>query len=393
MTFSDELVEQLRNETPSCKKTLHFDNAGASPMPNPVYDAIVGHLDLERDVGGYEAALLARTSLDHFYSAFATLLRVEPDEIAYVENATRAWDMAFYSLPLVEGDRIITHASEYVSNYLAFLHMAKRRGIEIDIAPSDNSGQIDVAALPSVITSKTKLIAITHVPTQGGLVNPVVEVGRVAREHGLLYLLDACQSVGQIDLDVSKIGCQILSGTGRKFLRGPRGTGFLYVSNDLVNELEPPFIDLHAATWTDAESFELAVGARRFENWESYVAGRVGLAAAVDYALDIGLANIETRVIELAESLRHQLGELDAVTVHDLGERKCGIVTFDKVGEAPINVSRRLADTGMYISVTDRESAQLDFSRRGLQSVARASVHYFNTEAEIANFCRAVAAG
>lgn len=362
-------------------------------MPNIVYDAIVGHLDLERDVGGYAASDRARASLDHFYDAFARLLRVKPDEIAYIENATRAWDMAFHSLPLKEGDRVITHASEYVSNYLAFLHMAKRRGIEIDIAPSDESGQIDVAALPGVITSRTKLIAITHVPTQGGLVNPVADVGRVAREHGLLYLLDACQSVGQIDLDVPEIGCQILSGTGRKFLRGPRGTGFLYVSNDLVNDLDPPFIDLHAATWTDAETFEVAAGARRFENWESYVAGRIGLAAAVDYALDIGLADIEARVTVLAETLRNRLSEIDSITVRDLGERKCGIVTFEKTGEAPGDLARRLAAQRMYISVTDRESAQLDFGRRGLQDIARASVHYFNTEAEIGNFCQAVATG
>ncbi len=392
MTISNELVARLRDETPGCESTAHFDNAGASPMPNPVYDAIVAHLDLEREVGGYEASARARDSLDHFYDAFATLLRVKSDEIAYVENATRAWDMAFYSLPLAAGDRVITHSSEYVSNYLAFLQMAKRRGIEIDIAPSDDSGQIDVAALPGVITSRTKLIALTHVPTQGGLVNPVVEVGRVAREHGLLYLLDACQSVGQIDLDVPKIGCQILSGTGRKFLRGPRGTGFLYVSNELVDDLEPPFIDLHAATWTDAETFELAAGARRFENWESYVAGRIGLAAAVDYALDIGLADIEARVTQLAGTLRNRLSEIDGITVHDLGERKCGIVTFDKAGETPGDLARRLADNGMHISVTDRESAQLDFGNRGLQTVARASVHYFNTEAEIGKFCRAVAA-
>ena len=391
MTFPDELVDRLRDETPGCETALHFDNAGSSPMPDPVYNAIVGHLDLEREVGGYAASAHARASLDHFYDTFATLLRVKPDEIAYVENATRAWDMAFYSLPLQEGDRVITHASEYVSNYLAFLHMAKRRGIEIDIAPSDDSGQVDVAALPGVITPRTKLIAITHVPTQGGLVNPAAEVGRVAREHGLTYLLDACQSVGQIDLDVTKIGCQILSGTGRKFLRGPRGTGFLYVSNELVDDLDPPFIDLHAATWTDAETYEMAAGARRFENWESYVAGRVGLAAAVDYALDVGIADIEERVNELADTLRTRLSEIDAVTVRDLGERKCGIVTFDKTGEAPGDLARRLADLRMFISVTDRESAQLDFGQRRLQAVARASVHYFNTETEIEDFCLAVA--
>jgi len=390
MTISNELVARLRDETPGCESTAHFDNAGASPMPNPVYDAIVAHLDLEREVGGYEASARARDSLDHFYDAFATLLRVKSDEIAYVENATRAWDMAFYSLPLAAGDRVITHSSEYVSNYLAFLQMAKRRGIEIDLAPSDDSGQIDVEALPGIITSRTKLIAMTHVPTQGGLVNPAAEVGRVAREHGLVYLLDACQSVGQIDLDVPAIGCQILSGTGRKFLRGPRGTGFLYVSNELVNDLEPPFIDLHAATWTDAETFDLAAGARRFENWESFVAGRVGLAAAVDYALDIGLADIEARVTELAATLRNRLSEIDGIKVRDLGKHKCGIVTFDKLGEAPEDLARRLADERMYISITNRESAQLDFGQRGLQAIARASVHYFNNETEIERFCQAV---
>ncbi len=393
MTITDELVVQLRAETPACETILHFNSAGASLMPNPVYEAVVGHLTLERDVGGYEASERARASLDHFYEAFATLLRAKPEEIAYVENATRAWDMAFYALPLKEGDRIITHTSEYVSNYLAFLHMAKRRGIEIDIAPSDDTGQIDVEALSSVITPRTRLIAITHVPTQGGLINPAAEVGRVAREHGLIYILDACQSVGQIDLDVSRIGCHILTGTGRKFLRGPRGTGFLYVSNELVKKLDPPFIDLHAATWTDAASFELAPGARRFENWESYVAGRVGLTVAVDYALDIGLVAIEERVTELAETLRSRLSEIDDVTMHDLGAHKCGIVTFDKAGETPEDLARRLVDNRINISVSYREYAQLDLGQRGLRAVARASVHYFNTEAEVGDLCKAIVIG
>ena len=219
-------IATLRADTPATANLIHFNNAGAALMPDPVFRAMTGHLELERRVGGYDAARQAKPLLDRFYTAFASLLNCDASEIAYSENATRAWDMAFYALPLHKGDRILTHASEYVSNYLAFLQQAQRRCLHIDLVPSDATGQIDVAALDAMITPAHKLIAITHVPSQGGLVNPVAAVGAVAKKHGLIYLLDACQSVGQIDVDVQAIGCHILSGTGRKFLRGPRGTGF-----------------------------------------------------------------------------------------------------------------------------------------------------------------------
>jgi len=385
--ISDEQVARLRNETPSCSEVIHFNHAGASLMPDPVFRAVTEHLKLERQIGGYEAEALVEDAMRSFYSGFAELLRVAPEEIAFVENATRAWDMAFYALPLKKGDRIITHSSEYASNYLAFLHSAKRRGIEIDVAPSDSSGQIDVTSLGALMQASTKMINLVHVPSQGGLVNPAEEVGRFAKQHGLIYFLDACQSVGQIDLDVSKIGCHVLSGTGRKFLRGPRGTGFLYVSNEILKDLDPPFIDMRAATWIDASTYELAAGARRFENWESYVAGRVGLAAAVDYAREIGLPAIEERVTYLANRLRTSLSEIDGVNVRDLGTSKCGIVTFDIEGESPTDLSHRLRESGVNISVTGPETAQLDFTERDITELARASVHYLNTETEIERFC------
>ncbi len=379
-------IARLRADTPACANLIHFNNAGSSLMPEPVYRATIDHLALEQTIGGYEAAGAADAVLEDFYDAFAAMLNCDRGEIAYVENATRAWDMAFYSLPLKQGDRILTVEAEYVSNFLGFLHQARRRGLELDVAPCDASGQVDVDALERLITPKTRLIALTHIPTQGGLVNPAEEVGAVARRHGITYLLDACQSAGQMPLDVRKLGCQLLSGTGRKFLRGPRGTGFLYVSKDIIDRLDPPFIDLGSANWTSERTFELLPDARRFENWESYVAGRIGLRAAVRYALDLGLDRIEARVVALAEELRRRLAAIPGVTVHDLGRRKSGIVTLRKAGEEPEQIKLRLRAASINVSVSGKTSAQLDFTRRGLSQVVRASVHYFNTEDEIARF-------
>jgi cysteine desulfurase/selenocysteine lyase len=294
--------------------------------------------------------------------------------------------MAFYAMPLAAGDRIIVHASEYASSYLAFLQLAKRRGIGIDVAPSDASGQIDVEALPSLVGPATKMINLVHVPTQGGLINPAEAVGSFARDHGLVYFLDACQSVGQLDVNVGRIGCHVLSGTGRKFLRGPRGTGFLYVSDEIVGDLDPPFIDMRAATWTAESEYELKPDARRFENWESFVAGRIGLAAAVDYALAIGLDAIEERVIALAARLRDALAAIDGVEVLDQGERRGAIVTFRKATESATGLAARLRGQAVNISVTDTASARLDLGARGLDEIARASIHYFNTGDEIERF-------
>ena len=381
-------IARLRADTPACEKLIHFNNAGSSPMPTPVYQAVLDHLALEQTIGGYTAEDDACPVLEDFYDAFAALLNCDRSEIAYVENATRAWDMAFYSLPLTEGDRILTVEAEYVSNFLAYLHQARRRGLEIDVAPCDASGQVDLGALERLIGPKTRLIAVTHIPTQGGLVNPAEEIGKIARRHGITYLLDACQSVGQMPLDVQRIGCDLLSGTGRKFLRGPRGTGFLYVSKSIIDRLDPPFIDLHAANWTDARTYELRPDARRFENWESYVAGRIGLRAAARYALELGLEPIRARVTLLADRLRAGLAELPGVKVQDLGRVRSGIVTFTKEGEPPRDIQARLRTATIGVSVSSRSSAQLDFGRRGLTQVVRSSVHYFNTEDEIAAFCK-----
>jgi selenocysteine lyase/cysteine desulfurase len=380
-------LKRIRAETPGCVKVLHFNNAGASLPPKAVYQAVTDHLKLESRMGGYEAEAHAQEKLQRFYQAFACLLNCDPQEIAFIENATRAWDMVFYAIPFRPGDRILTAQAEYASNYLAFLQVAKRKDIKIDVVPNDASGQISLDALEEMIAEDVKLIAITHVPTQGGLINPAEAVGQIARKHNILYLLDACQSVGQMPIDVKKIKCDMLSGTGRKYLRGPRGTGFLFIRRPLIELLEPPFIDLHAATWIDKDQFEIRNDARRFENWESYIAGRIGLATAVDYALDIGLEAIQERVQYLAALLRNRLSEFAGVVVRDLGQHRCGIVTFTKENESAPAIKQRLASHKINVSVTPARYARLDLDSRGINELARASIHYFNTEAEIDRFC------
>ena len=347
-------VQRARRETPGCANVIHFNNAGSSLMPQLALDATIDHLQLEAQIGGYEAATHQHNAIEHAYDAAAALINCSRDEIAFVENATRAWDMAFYSIPFRSGDRILTAMSEYASNYIAYLQMAQKMGAIVEPIPDDEHGQLSIEALRNMIDKRVKLISVTHVPTSGGLVNPIAAIGKIARAAGILYLVDACQSVGQMPIDVEEIGCDMLSATGRKYLRGPRGTGFLYVRREILERLEPPFLDLHSATWIAHDRYEMRSDARRFENWETNYAGKIGLATAIDYCMQWGLDNIWSRIQILSSQLRTQLSALPGVTIQDRGLTKCGIVTFTVEGLDPEEIQQQLTAQHINVSVSIR---------------------------------------
>ena len=379
-------LERARLDTPGTAHVAHLNNAGAALPPTQVTDAVIAHLRREAEIGGYEAAAEARDQVEHTYDAISRLIGCSTDEIAVVENATRAWDMAFYGLKFAPGDRILTARAEYSSNVIAFLQVAARTGAVVEVVENDESGQLSVSDLRTRLHNgdgPVKLVAITHVPTQGGLINPAIEIGAATREAGVTYLLDACQSVGQFPVNVEEIGCDFLSATGRKYLRGPRGTGFLYARSSMIEHVEPPFLDLHAAAWTAPDRYEIRRDARRFENWETNYAAKIGLGVAVNYALSWGIEAIEERINALAGRLRQLLGDMDGVTVHDQGQRQGGIVTFTIDGVPSQEVQQRLAEQRVNVSVSLVEYARLDLSYRELPDLARASVHYYNTEDEL----------
>jgi cysteine desulfurase / selenocysteine lyase len=383
-------LDRLREETAGCEQSAFFNNAGASLQPRPVVARVIEHLRLEEQVGGYEAADRVAAELAGVYGSVARLLHCAPQEVGLFENSTRAWEMAFYSLSFAAGDRIVTAANEYASNYIAFLQVAQRTGAEICVVESDSAGEVDLEALRKLLDDRVKLIALTHVPTNGGLVQPAARVGQLARESGIPFLLDACQSTGQMHLDVDVLGCDMLCATGRKYLRGPRGTGFLYVRSAMLPHMEPPSLDLHAATWVSQGKFEVRNDAKKFETWESAAATRLGFGVAIEYALALGLKKIERRVQDLAARLRERLAEVEGVTVRDLGRVRCGIVTFTCDGHSPGEVMQRLRAKGIAVRTVERSSTRIDMERRGLDELVRASVHYYNTEAEIERLCEAL---
>jgi selenocysteine lyase/cysteine desulfurase len=301
-----------------------------------------------------------------------------------------AWQHAIFSQDLKEDDRILTAEAEYAANYIAYLQMQKRTGCVIDVIPSDGSGATYTRALEKMIDGRVKLIAITWIPTNGGLMNPAAEIGRIAKTHGIPYLLDACQAVGQMPVDVGELGCDYLAATARKFLRGPRGTGFLYVRAEILERLEPYMLDMFGAEWTAPGEYEMRPDARRFETWESSLALHLGMGAAADYALDVGLEAIAERAFRLGSALRDGLKESQGISVYDIGAEKCAIVSFSHDSVDADSIKSALRNKNINVSVSGPSSTLLDANALGLPDLVRASPHYYNSEEDIETFLGAL---
>ncbi|WP_295794311.1 aminotransferase class V-fold PLP-dependent enzyme [Mucilaginibacter sp.] len=385
--ISNQERNQLRQDTAGTANVIHFNNAGASLPPDVVVDTVVDYLKEEALAGGYETEYKYREQLANTYALIAKLINAEPEEIAVVENASTAWCIGFNGIDFKAGDEVITSEMEYVTNIIGFLNAEKNSGIKIKLIPNDENGNFSLAELENAISPKTKLIAITHIASTTGGMIPIVEIGKIARKHNVLYLVDACQSAGQVPVDVKEIGCDMLSVTGRKYLRAPRGTGFLFVKREIQDKLKPLFMDGFSAPDVKPARFNLRADARRFELYEKNRALTLGLGKAIEYALTIGIDRIWERIQLLAAILRGKLTSIDGITVQDFGAEQCGIVTFTVHGFDAAQVKNYLAQKHINVSVGKAISTLYFMNKNNLTNVVRASVHYYNTEEEINAMC------
>ena len=380
-------LEQLRADTPGATIVHHLNNAGSALPPQVVLDVMIGHLQREAQIGGYEAHAEVQPQLDETYVSLGRLVGSGPEGISLTTSATDSWVRGFLSIPLAAGDRLLVSQAEYASNVLAIMAAAKRVGATIDAIPDDSNGIVDVDALTDMLDERVKVVSITHAPSQNGLLNPAAEIGQALHAAGssAWYILDACQSVGQMPLEAQAIGADFISATGRKFLRGPRGTGFLWASKRAL-ELEPAIIDLHAAEWTAIDDYAISPGATRYESLEKSYAAMLGMGAAADYALNLGLDVIQRRITWLADRIRQQLAATPGVEVRDRGEHRTGIVVFCAPGRDTEALVTTIKSSGVNVSFSPQNYARRDFGEYGAgepTGYVRVSPHVYNDDSDI----------
>ena len=378
-------IDHLRSETPGCHERIHLNNAGAALMPEPVIRTIQNYFALESRIGGYEAEDASREEVRRAYEAVAALLGTKPANIAFTENATASFTQALSSIPFERGDAILTTRNDYASNQIQFLSLQSRVGVNVLRAPDRPDGGVDVTAIDDLIRRhRPKVVCVSHVPTTSGLVQDVAAIGAVCRCENVLFLVDACQSVGQTPIDVNGMQCDFLSATSRKYLRGPRGAGFLYVSDGALERgLEPLFIDMKGADWIDDNRYRPKRDAKRFETWEFAWALVLATGEAARYARALGLDQIRDRVRALARRLRESLAAIDGVRVLDRGRELCGIVSISVDGRDPRELMTALRALNINTNAQTRTSAVIDNDAKGVTASLRISPHYYNAEDEI----------
>jgi selenocysteine lyase/cysteine desulfurase len=365
-------LARWRADTPGCSSRVHLNNAGAALTPRVVHQAVTAHLSLEDELGGYEAAEARVGALRQVYQSLGRLIGAEARNLALVQSSTLAFAQALLAFDFAPGDTILTSRADYASNQIMYLSLARWRGVEIIRAPDAAEGGIDPDAVRSLVAQRRPtLVALTWVPTNSGLVQPAPAVGEICRAAEVPYLVDACQAVGQMTVEVGALHCDYLAATSRKFLRGPRGVGFLYVSDRaLAAGAHPLLVDMHGASWTDPDAFALTPDGRRFESWEMPYALVLGFGAAVDYALEVGIPAAQERAWALAAYARERLARVAGVRVLDRGPALCAIVTIEPAGREGAEVKLALRARGINTSSPSREDVkEIDAAAAALEEL------------------------
>jgi cysteine desulfurase / selenocysteine lyase len=388
-------VAALRAETPGCHDLAFLNSAGSSLPTRRTLDAVSAHLELEGKIGGYAAADAATDTIRSASQGLARLIGGRAHEVALAVSDSDAWVRAIWGWMLgrnVSSSQVVlADRLSYHSHHAALVQLAELFGFELRTIASLDDGTVDLTAMSTQLADdRIALVSVTAIGTHSGNVNPMLGIGRLVSARGVPLFVDGCQALGHLEVDVRKWGCSVFTGTGRKWLRAPRGTGMLWVAEELVDRFAPPGIDGVSTSWTSTAGFTMAKGMQRFESFEGPIAARVGLASAVDDALALNRHDVAAHIAITADQFRADLACNPRVTVHDTAAHRSGIVTFSVSGATPSSVVAAAAERGVSINVSTATWAALDMDAKGLSQVVRVSPHIFNTANELERVIDAV---
>jgi len=387
-------VEEVRKDIPFLKTgIIYLDNTATTPTPKPVIDAMLEYFnEYNANVGRgvHRATMRATEVFEAVRKKIANVINCDGDEIAYTKNATESINIVAQGLGLKSGDKVVTTVLEHHSNILPWQRL-QERGVKLEVIGATNDCLLRPEDFEAAIDKSTRLIATHQVSNSVGSIQPVEEIGKVAKENDVLFLLDAAQSVGHMPVDVRKIGCDFLAAPGHKGLLGPQGTGFLYFRKELGKELKPLLVGGGMVEEVGKDRVEFSKPPQIFDGGTPNIPGIIGLGRACDYVLDIGIERIEKRERELTESMMKiaKIGNVSVYGPTDLNKRG-GVVSFNVKGLGHHDVASMLDELEKIAVRSGHHCAQPTMKHLGVEGTVRASVHYYNLPDEVAKLVETV---
>ncbi len=354
---------------------MHYLNhAACGLLPDAALHAMHGYALREQALGAYGAARQVQAEIEQLYQGIAATIHAQPQDIALTQGNSDGWSLVVSAMDWSGGGRILAPRSEWGGNLGILMQLSAQCGVQVEEIPSDADGAVDLEALETLLRTPASLVVLTWMPANSPLVQPAEAVGALCAQAGVPLLVDAAQAVGQWPVDVRQLQCAALTAPGRKWLRGPRGTGFVYVHPDFLPRLRPLTADHFSRPWQTGNTWTYRADARRLEQSEASVALRLGLGAALAAWNALGMERIHGEIQKRADWLRDGLDCLPGIRAHRSGRHaSSGIVTLECSRHDAAALHRGLQERGVEAALSPVAFTPWDMQARGLSAVLRLS--------------------
>jgi len=378
-------VEQIRSDFPILKDLIYLDSASTSLTPKQVVEAMNEYYyryNANVGRGAYRIAIESGEKVEEIRGKIAKFINAEDEEIIFTKNTTEAINTVANGLNFEKGDNICVSNMEHHSNLIPWLNL-KQIGVEVNIVEANSEGVVENSEIEKHVDDRTKLVAINHISNSLGSIQDIETIEKIAHENNSLFLVDGAQSLGHTKIDVERINADFMACPGHKGLLGPVGTGFLFLKEDIANDLKPTNLGGGTITNVNGHDFTLENIPHRFEGGTQNISGIIGLGRAIDYINNIKVSNIEKHCSNLTKKIWELFLNIEGLTLYGTPKNTHSIVSFNIEGVNPYDASKILDETGNICVRSGFHCAIPGINHLNADGTVRVSVHYYNNMSDI----------